>query len=259
MPARSRTIKVLDIIPLAYTDETRISIEYRKALANKLYEETNGLIKLDVSALEYGAASIESAYDEYINAPYILQKVKWAEKEGYNAVIIDCFGDPALDAAREIVDIPVIGANHASTFLAAQIGHRFSIINILPETEPTIITLLRKYGLLQYLASIETINMTVIELKKKPEETIERVVAASENAYRKGAHVVVLGCTGMSLIAEQVRRKLLEKKLKVLVIDPLKAAVFTAITWVLMGLSHSKVAYPIPLAKPRKAEFVLPI
>jgi allantoin racemase len=256
---KTRIVKILDIIPLMYTEETKTSVDYRKTLANKLYEETNGLVKLDIAILDYGTASIESVYDEYINAPYILQKVKWAEKEGYNAVVIDCFGDPALDAAREIVNIPVIGANHASTFLAAQIAHRFSIINILPETEPVMIALMRKYGLLQHLVSIETINMSVLELKKELEKTLEKVVIASENAYRKGAYAAVLGCTGMSLIAEQAQRKLLEKGLKIQIIDPLKAAIFTAITWVLMNVSHSKIAYPMPPAKLRKTEFVMPI
>ena len=38
------------------------------------------------------------------------QKVKWAEEKKYDAVIIDCFIDVALDAARELVNIPVVGA-----------------------------------------------------------------------------------------------------------------------------------------------------
>ncbi|MCC6010554.1 MAG: aspartate/glutamate racemase family protein [Fervidicoccaceae archaeon] len=255
----TRMIKILDLVPVIYTEGIRGAIEDRKVLAQKIYEETNGLVKLDVDVINYGTASIESAYDEYINAPYILQKVKWAEKEGYGAVVIDCFGDPAIDAAREIVNIPVVGANHASTFLAAQIAQRFSIINILPETEPLIIALLRKYGLIHHLVSIETIHIPVLELEKEPEKVVEKVVEASINAHRKGAYAIVLGCTGMSFIAEQAQKKLAEKGLEMPIIEPLRAAIYVAISWVLMGVRHSKGAYPTPRTKIRKTEFTLPI
>jgi allantoin racemase len=256
---RARVIKILDVAPVIYQEEIRASIEDRKALARKMAEETNGLVKLDVVTLDYGTTSIEGAYDEHINAAYILQKVKWAESMGYNAVVIDCFGDPALDAAREIVDIPVVGANHAATFLAAQIAHKFSIISTLPEMVPSMIALLRKYGLLQHLTSIETIHIPVLELEKEPAKTVERVVAATEDAYRKGAYAVVLGCTGMSFIAEEAQRRLLERGLRMPVIEPLRAAIYTAVAWVLMGISHSKVAYSTPRTKLRRAEFSIPM
>ncbi|MEL9997268.1 MAG: aspartate/glutamate racemase family protein [Sulfolobales archaeon] len=254
-----RTIKILDIIPIIYQKEIEAALEDRKVLARKVAEETNELVKLDITTLDYGTASIESSYDEYVNAPYILQKVKWAESVGYNAVILDCFGDPVLDAAREIVTIPVVGANHSATFLAAQIAHKFSIISILPEVEPLIIVLLRKYGLLQHLVSIETIHIPVLELEKEPEKTVEKVVVATENAYMKGAYAVVLGCTGMSFIAEEAQKKLLKKGLRIPIIEPLRAALYTAVAWVLMGVSHSKMAYPTPRAKPRKTEFSIPV
>jgi allantoin racemase len=242
-----------------YQEGIKAAIEDRRALAKKIVEETNGLVELDVIALDYGTASIESSYDEYINAPYILQKVKWAEDRGYNAVIIDCFGDPVLEAAREVVGIPVVGANHASTFLAAQIAHKFSIVNILPEVEPLIIALLRKYGLSNYLASIETIHVPVLELEKEPEKTVERVVVAAESAYKKGAYAVVFGCTGMSFIAEETQRRLFERGLKIPIIEPLRAALYTAVAWALMRVSHSKVAYSAPRAKLRRAEFAIPV
>lgn len=254
-----RKVRVLDLIPIMYQEGIKAAIEDRRTLAKKIVEETNGLVELDVIALDYGTASIESSYDEYINAPYILQKVKWAEDRGYNAVIIDCFGDPVLEAAREVVGIPVVGANHASTFLAAQIAHKFSIVNILPEVEPLIIALLRKYGLSNYLASIETIHVPVLELEKEPEKTVERVVVAAESAYKKGAYAVVFGCTGMSFIAEETQRRLFERGLKIPIIEPLRAALYTAVAWALMGVSHSKIAYSAPRAKLRRAEFAIPV
>ena len=255
-----RVIKIVDLVPIIYTEGIKLAIEDRKSIAKKLEEETNGLVKMDVVTLDKGTASIESAYDEFVNAPYILQKVKWAEDNGYDAVVIDCFGDPALDPAREIVSIPVVGANHSACFLATQIAGRFSIINILPETEPLIRHLLAKYGLLQHLASIETIHVPVLELEKEPEKTVEKIVNASKKAYKEhSAYAIVLGCTGMSALAEAAQKKLREEKIEIPIIEPLRAAIYTAISWVLMGMTHSREAYKTPRPKIRTTDFKLPI
>ncbi|MEM1613129.1 MAG: aspartate/glutamate racemase family protein [Desulfurococcaceae archaeon] len=251
-----RTIRVLDLVPIIYTEGIRVAIEDRQRLAKTIWDETGGLVKLEVTTIEKGPASIESAYDEYVSAPYILHKVKWAEDNGFDAVVIDCFGDPALDAARELVRIPVVGANHSSTFLAAQLAHRFSIVNILPETEPLIRSLIAKYGLLHHLASIETIHVPVLELEKDPEKVAEKITEASKRAYHTHyAKAVVLGCTGMSFIAERAQERLLAEGIEIPVIEPLRAAIFTAVSWVLLGKSHSKAAYRPPRQKPRIADF----
>lgn len=55
-------------------------------------------VEIDIVSIEKGPASIESAYDEEIAAPWILEKIKEAEEKGFDAAIIDCMGDPALQA-----------------------------------------------------------------------------------------------------------------------------------------------------------------
>ncbi len=256
----TRVIKILDLIPIIYTEGIEGAIEDRKNLAKEIENKTNGLVKMELVMLDKGTASIESVYDEHINAPYILQKVKWAEQNGFDAIVIDCFGDPALDSARELVKIPVIGANHAANFMAVQIAHRFSIINILPETEPVIRFLLAKYGLLQHIASIETIHIPVLELEKCTSETVDRIVRACEKAYREHrAYAIVLGCTGMSKLADDVQKELQKREINVPVIEPLRAAIFTAVSWVLMGVSHSKEAYRMPRIKVRDTDFERPL
>jgi len=256
----AKKIKILDLVPVMYSDALKKGFEDRRGLSARLSEETKGLIELDVIPLEKGTASIEGLFDEYVNAPYILQKVKWAEEEGYNAVVIDCFGDPALEPAREIVRIPVVGANHSACFLASQIGDRFSVINILPETEPQIRRLIEKYGLSGHLASIETIDVPVLELEERMDEVVGKVVNSSIKAYREhGAYSIVLGCTGMSSLAEEAQRKLNEEGYDLPIIEPLRAAIYNAIYWVLMGVSHSKEAYKPPRPKKRKTDFELPV
>jgi allantoin racemase len=256
----AETIRILDLVPVMVTGGIREALEDRRRLAESLRESTGGIVRLEVEGLEKGTASIESLYDEYVNAPYILEKVKEAEERGFDAVVIDCFGDPALEAARELVEIPVVGAHHSACHLAAQLGGRYSIINILPETYHQIYSLQAKYGLLQHLASIETIEVPVLEIEEKAGEVVEKIVEASIRAYRQaGAFSIVLGCTGLSFIASKAQEELARRGYNLPVIEPLRAAVHTAISWALMGITHSRVAYMKPREKARKADFKLPL
>lgn len=249
----SKKIRILMVLPVVYTEGLKGALEDRKKLAEEMERETGGLVKLEAVFLEKGTASIEDFYDEALNMPYILERVKKAEEEGYDAVVIDCFGDPGLEAARELVSIPVLGANQSSCHLAAQLAPKFSVINILPETEHLVRSLIVKYGLLQHLASIITVNIPVLELEKEPEKTIVTIAQAAEKASRKdGASAVVLGCTGMSSLVEGVKSQLKAKGINIPVIEPLRGAIYNAIAWVLMGVSQSKEAYRPPRPKPVK-------
>ncbi|MER2223000.1 MAG: aspartate/glutamate racemase family protein, partial [Rhodococcus sp. (in: high G+C Gram-positive bacteria)] len=49
-----------------------------------------------------GPASIESHYDEALSVPGILTEIASGEKNGVDGYVIACFGDPGLDAAREL-------------------------------------------------------------------------------------------------------------------------------------------------------------
>ena len=73
-----------------------------------------------------GPQTIESMYEEYLYIPIMIESVVQAEKEGYQAVITGCAGDPGLDAARELVRIPVTGPGESGLILAAMLGFRFS-------------------------------------------------------------------------------------------------------------------------------------
>ena len=58
----------------------------------------------------------------------ILNRIVSAEKEGYRAAIIGCFGDPGLIAARELASIPVLGPGESSLAVASSLGDRILIL-----------------------------------------------------------------------------------------------------------------------------------
>jgi len=243
-------IKIVDLIPVAITDNIRSGIEDRKELSKRIARETDSLVKLDVISIEKGTASVKGNYDEVVSAPNILQKVKWAGQQGYNALVIDCFGDTGLDTAREISNIPIIGANQSAIHLASQLAERFSIINILPETEHLVRSLFIKYGLIQNLASIRTIQIPVLEPEKDPKFTLEKIVEVAQKALLEdSAYAIVLGCTGMSFLVKAIEQRFMELNIDIPVIELLRATICNVIFVVLMEVSHSQKAHMKPREK----------
>lgn len=203
--------------------------------------------EISIASLDKGPSSIESSYDEEIAAPWILEKVKEAEEKGFNAVIIDCMGDPAIHAAREIVDIPVIGPCQASLTIASTICDKFSVITVLDRLLPLFRRKIREYGFEGKLSSVRSVEVPVLELEKRREEVKARLLSESRKALEEdGAEAIILGCTGMVGMAKE-----LQENLKVPVIDPAVASIKMAEILVDMGISQSKRGYPKPPEKLR--------
>lgn len=204
-------------------------------------------VELSVVSIEKGPASIESAYDEELAAPWILQKVKEAEKSGFDAVIIDCMGDPALNAAREIVKIPVIGPCQASMAIASTLCDKFSVVTVLKRLLPLFRRKVKEYGFDAKVASIRSVEVPVLELEEKRSEVKAKLLAESKKAlYEDGAGTIILGCTGMVGMAVE-----LQEAIGISVIDPAVASIKLAECLVDMKISHSKLEYPEPPAKKR--------
>ena len=78
--------------------------------------------RVDAVQPTMGPASIESHYDEALAVPGLLEQIALGEAEGVDAYVVACFGDPGLDAARELARGPVIGIAEAAMHAAALLG-----------------------------------------------------------------------------------------------------------------------------------------
>ena len=66
--------------------------------------------EVDITDVDEGPASIESLYEEYLSIPKTIEKMLEAEREGYDAAVLGCYGDPGLDAIREVTErMAVVG------------------------------------------------------------------------------------------------------------------------------------------------------
>ncbi len=199
-----------------------------------------------VRETENGPASVESSAEEYLSVPGILEAAPRLESEGFDAMIIGCFGDPGLAPARELVDIPVIGPGQASALAAAQLGQRFAIITVVEEVVPAIRRQMRGYGLEGLLADIRAVDIPVLELRERTDEVLGALELEAHAALRAGADTLVLGCMTMGFL--DVARSLGER-LGVPVVNPVLAALKAAESFASTGLRPSARAYPPPRKK----------
>lgn len=202
--------------------------------------------EISVDCIDRGPESIESNYDEVLAGECIIEKVIEAEKEGYDAAVIYCGDDPAVAAAREIANIPVIGPGKISMLVANDLAYKFSILTVLDSMIPHNEELVRKFGLdASRVASVHSINIPVSYVRKNLEKTFSALLEEGKKAIEvNGAHALVLACLGMAGIGKR-----LQDALNVPVIDPAFLAIKYAEMLTTLGLKHSKKSYPTPPGK----------
>lgn len=196
---------------------------------------------VEVVCLTNGPVSIESAYDEALAGPYIINEVEKAEKEGFDAVSLDCAMDTVVRAAKESVTIPVTSAGEAGLLIAMGLCSYFSVVTVLKSTAKDIEDNIRKYGFNIRCKSVRYANIPVLDLCDT-DKAVTAIRSEGKRAiFEDGAECIVLGCTGMSELCG-----ILSNELNVPVIDPASASIQLAEMYVSMRLSTSKYAFELP-------------
>jgi len=191
-----------------------------------------------------GPESIEGYYDEALSVPGLLAEIRSAP--GIDAVVLACFDDCGLDAARCTTEAPVIGIGEAAFHMASLISNRFSVITTLSRAVPAVEHNLVRYGLSARCARVRAVDIYVLDLEAPGSNAFLRISDEIARAKREDqAEAIVLGCAGMADLAAQ-----LEAEHGIPVVDGVTAAVKLAESLVALGLRTSKIGgYAAPRPK----------
>ena len=154
---------------------------------------------------ERGPASIESAADAVVAAAEMLPLLRSLPPQ--DAYLIACFGDPGLDAARELTDAPVVGIGEAAFRAACLVATRFGVVTTLPRGVPAIEDAARRYGVAERLVAVEALDIPVSEQGGDHPATTDAIVAAAGRLVERHAEAVVLACGGMADVAATVQQR----------------------------------------------------
>ncbi|NJR56983.1 MAG: aspartate/glutamate racemase family protein [Acaryochloris sp. CRU_2_0] len=193
-----------------------------------------------------GPESIESYYDEYLAIPGILEEIILSQ-DTFDAFVIACWGDPGVEAARELTTKPVIGIAEASMYVANMLAARWGIVTTQHRTLNMITQTIHKTGFSHRCVSIRTTGIPVVETETARQATLEGLEAIGRLAIAEDkVEALCLGCAGMSGLDHE-----LEKRLGIPIIDSVAAAVKMAEALVSLHKQTSKaLTYQLPSPKP---------
>lgn len=113
-------------------------------------------------------------------APLVIAKGRWAQEQGYAAVIISCMLDPGLHTLHRELSIPVVGAGAAAFATAALIGRRPALV---------------------YPGSTK-----VYSLHEDRERTLALLIDDARRQIGLGADVLIPACTELDRYAAELQQ-----------------------------------------------------
>ncbi|MFT6981066.1 MAG: allantoin racemase [Marinobacter psychrophilus] len=208
--------------------------------------------RITASQPDSGPVSIESHFDEAVSVIGVIEEVLAGEREGTDAYVIACFGDPGIYAARELTRAPVIGIAEAAFHMASLISTRFSIVTTLPRTMIIAEHLLESYGFSHNCRRIRAADIPVLELEDNPDLALQLIIEECLRAkHEDNIGAIVLGCGGMADLTPQIT-----EAVGLPIVEGVTAAIKLAEALVGLGLGTSKYGdLAFPLAKPFVGRF----
>lgn len=201
-------MRILVIVPITGLDDEalRERMEYLSSIARPDTE-------VEYLQVKDGPPAIESAVNHLKGASEVIKHVRKAEEDGYDAIISWCGGDPGVEEARTMVDIPVIGPGESMRLLAALMGKRVGRVSA---------------------------PLPVLDLRRDLTRTYRLVQQAIESMAEEGYDAFWLDCLGMWGMGRRLR-----EQAGLPVVDGAEASLKVAEVMVELGLRPSRISYPI--------------
>ncbi len=206
-----------------------------------LEDYTRHRVQLSMECLTQTKVSLDSLVDLVRAGPEILKIAIRAEQEGYDAVILYCFSDPVMEACRQAVSIPVVGAGQAAYLLLPAVAYHGVLLAADQNRIPEKMVSLSRTGLAaDRICGYEPVHARDLDPIEHRRQLKKELLKAGRRALEHtDAQALILGCLSFLGLSEE-----LSAELMVPVIDPGPASVCLAETLVCMHLRSSPKAYP---------------
>jgi len=194
----------------------RIAASNPEAQTTKTYEALlrkncelvkDGDTEITIRLLRRGLNRLqEFAYSHlhYLNDREVFEAVLQGEKDGFDAVIVYCFSDPALDEMRQALRIPIIGLGQSSMMTASLMGAKFGLVAMSPASVARNEQLARRYGFFEKIISpIRPLPLSLIEQEKmitNASAGLDAFQRIGREYIQEGAEVLIAACGALNLV-----------------------------------------------------------
>lgn len=195
------------------------SAEITETIRQLALAEIGDKATLTAVTAPFGARYIASRTAVAIAAHAVIDAYAEATADGttFDAVVVACFGDPGIDALKEITNVPVLGFADGGLITAAARPGSFAIATIGESWRDMLEELTLRRGLSDRLAGIILID----ENGRAPELAGPRI---TEAARLLGVDRVIVGGTGLIPILDQIA-----EKMDIDVVDPHRVTLHDAL------------------------------
>lgn len=232
--------KILVLVPFAL-DESQIA--NRQAQTREISARPD--VTFHFKPVKTGPTSFTSPHDWLLLDIALFEAGLDAQKDGFDAVVIDTVSDSGADALRSVLDIPVLAPGRASLIFSLSLGRRFGV---MAQWEPALARyekVLDEWGLRSRCAGVEHFDSPpdfANLIIGKEDAVLPKMEAACRRLIERGADVICLGSTTMHQAHGH-----LSSVLEVPVVNPGPLSYKLIQAMLSLGLSHSRTAYPKPL------------
>ena len=168
------------------------SLPISQLIGQLAVDDLSGSATVHIVTARFGASYIGSRASVAIAGHAVLDAYAEAGQSGedYAAVVIACFGDPGIEALRDICPAPVIGFAEASMLFASQSPGRFAIATIGAAWSDMLSELAQRLQLADRLAGF-------IPLAESSRQTGVPGATLIAAATALGAQRIIIGGTGL--------------------------------------------------------------
>jgi Asp/Glu/hydantoin racemase len=235
--------------------QTKELTGYREALTKHLNSVKRADTEIAINGVDRGSLDLHYNFTVALNsfAPGgVLNKMVQADREGYDAAAIGCFLDPALQEAREITNIPILGLAETSMYMACMMGTKFSGIAFSDKQAQYYDAVARRYGLGDRAVPFASLGIDLTEVQQgfsNPGKMMDLFRKCLKQLANSGAEVILPACACVNTIV--VNEKITEMEgMLILDINALLLKITEAMAdfYKLTGVSRSrKLLYQKPM------------
>ncbi len=198
-----------------------------------------GLIQVATTAYNRGNSPAELQ----LVAPAFIDAFRRAEAEGYDAAVPLGALDLAVDAARSVVDIPIVGPAEAMLHIACLLGDRFGVLVYSDTSLVLCRRIVKRYEMTHKIAGWKVSGFHLPDIIGNREQFLQNFVGHARDLVEKDGAEVILPM-GITQCPVHVNPDWLSEQLGVPVVEGIGAPIRLAAMLVGLNLKHSRKHWP---------------
>lgn len=204
--------------------------------------------ELATATARFGTLYVENRAEAAIAGHAVLEALA-EHAGGCDAAIVAAFGDPGLAAARELLEIPVVGLAESAFLIAHTQGRRYSVVCLTPRLRTWYMECAAEHGLDGRMASTRALSVPVADITTAKQDLAGHLADECLRAVEEdGAEVVILGGGPIAGLAREIA-----DRIPVPVLDGVSCAVKLAELLVALNLNQpQRGSFVRPASKPAR-------